>query len=139
MNSFAHYSFGAVYQWMVENIGGIRSDGPAYKKIVIAPQLDSRLTWAETAYDSIRGRIESRWETQKGQLQVSVTIPANTTATVQLPAPSATDITEGGRPLAEADGVKFLRHEGNCAYLAVSPGTYRFASPIAVPAQGAKP
>ena len=139
MNSFAHYSFGAVYQWMVENIGGIRSEGPGYKKIVIAPQLDSRLTWAETAYDSIRGRIESRWERQKGQLQVTVTIPANTTATVQLPAPSATDITEGGRPLAEADGVKFLRHEGNCAYLAVSPGTYRFASPIAVPAQGAKP
>ena len=38
MNSFAHYSFGAVYQWMVENIGGITSDGPAYKRIVIAPQ-----------------------------------------------------------------------------------------------------
>jgi alpha-L-rhamnosidase len=139
MNSFAHYSFGAVYQWIVENIGGIRSDGPGYRKIVIAPQLDPRLTWAETAYDSIRGRIESRWETQKGQLQVTVTIPANTTATVQLPAASATEITEGGRPLAEADGVKFLRHEGHRAYLAVSPGTYRFHSTIAVPAQGSKP
>ena len=42
MNSFAHYSFGAVYQWMVENIGGIHSDGPAYKKIVIAPQPDDK-------------------------------------------------------------------------------------------------
>ena len=43
MNSFAHYSFGAVYQWMVENIGGIRSDGPAYKHMIIAPVIDERL------------------------------------------------------------------------------------------------
>ena len=48
MNSFAHYSFGAVYQWMVENIGGIKSDGPAYKHITIAPKLDPNLTWART-------------------------------------------------------------------------------------------
>ena len=48
MNSFAHYSFGAVYQWMVENIGGIRSDGPAYKHIVIEPWLDPNLNWAKT-------------------------------------------------------------------------------------------
>ena len=47
MNSFAHYSFGAVYQWMVENIGGIRTDGPAYKQILIAPQIDAGLTWAQ--------------------------------------------------------------------------------------------
>ena len=46
MNSFAHYSFGAVYQWMVENIGGIKSDGPAYKHIVIEPQPGGRLTHA---------------------------------------------------------------------------------------------
>ena len=37
MNSFAHYSFGAVYQWIVENIGGIRSEVPSYKHIIIAP------------------------------------------------------------------------------------------------------
>ncbi|MBN1443745.1 MAG: family 78 glycoside hydrolase catalytic domain, partial [Planctomycetes bacterium] len=46
MNSFAHYSFGAVYQWMVETIGGIRSDGPAYKSIVIAPHPGGKLTSA---------------------------------------------------------------------------------------------
>ena len=62
MNSFAHYSFGAVYQWMVENIGGIRSDGPGYKKIIIAPQPGGRLTSARTSYQSIRGRIETNWK-----------------------------------------------------------------------------
>src|SRR6184192_3384746 len=52
MNSFNHYAFGSVYQWMVENIGGIRSDGPSYKKIVIAPALDPRLDSARTTYQS---------------------------------------------------------------------------------------
>jgi alpha-L-rhamnosidase len=55
MNSFAHYSFGAVYQWMVENIGGIRSAAPSYKEIRIAPQLDDKLKSAAVAYRSIRG------------------------------------------------------------------------------------
>ena len=52
MNSFAHYSFGAVYQWMVEELGGIRSSGPAYKDIIVAPQLDPGLTWACLLYTS---------------------------------------------------------------------------------------
>ena len=62
MNSFAHYSFGAVYQWMVENIGGIKSDGPSYKQIVIEPH-----PWrparprAQTSYQSIRGEIATAW------------------------------------------------------------------------------
>ena len=57
MNSFAHYSFGAVYQWMVENIGGIKSDGPAYKQIIIEPHPGGRLTHAKTSYKSIHGEI----------------------------------------------------------------------------------
>ena len=61
MNSFAHYSFGAVYQWMAENIGGIRTDTPAYKHIVISPQPGGKLTWAKVSYDSIRGRIATSW------------------------------------------------------------------------------
>ena len=66
MNSFAHYSFGAVYQWMVENIGGIQSDGPAYKHIVIEPHPGGPLTHAETSYQSIRGEIATAW-TNRGR------------------------------------------------------------------------
>jgi alpha-L-rhamnosidase len=85
MNSFAHYSFGAVYQWMVENIGGIRNGGDAYSRIIIAPQPGGKLTWAKTRYDSIRGRIETAWKLEAGKLTLDVTIPANTTATVIVP------------------------------------------------------
>ena len=64
MNSFSHYAFGAVYQWMVENIGGIRGGEPGYKKIVIAPQIGGGLTWANTSYRSVRGEIETRWRVE---------------------------------------------------------------------------
>lgn len=126
MNSFAHYSFGAVYQWMVENIGGIRSAAPSYKKIRIAPQLDDKLKSAAVAYRSIRGLIATDWRDQDGKLLFNVTVPANTTAQVVLPAKSATDITESGHPLAKAAGVQFLRLDGPNVILSVGSGHYQF-------------
>ncbi|MEN6495638.1 MAG: family 78 glycoside hydrolase catalytic domain [Thermoguttaceae bacterium] len=129
MNSFAHYSFGAVYQWMVENIGGIRNDGPAYKQIVIAPQPGGRLSWAKVGYRSIRGQIESNWKQDGDKLLLDVTIPANTTATVYVPTANAAAITESGKPLASADGVKLVRVDGDLAVLSVGSGVYHFAAP----------
>ncbi|HEY5079616.1 MAG TPA: glycoside hydrolase family 78 protein, partial [Opitutaceae bacterium] len=111
MNSFAHYSFGAVYQWMVENIGGIRSDGPSYRHILIAPKMDEGLTRADTRYDSIRGRIETAWERAGGRFSLKITLPANTTATVYVPMDPGAQVdslTEGGLPLAQARGVKLV-------------------------------
>ncbi|XHR31029.1 MAG: glycoside hydrolase family 78 protein [Chthoniobacteraceae bacterium] len=130
MNSFAHYSFGAVYQWMLENIGGIRSNGPAYGRIIIAPQLDQKLTHAEASYDSIRGRIETRWSKQGGQLSLTTTIPPNTTATVFVPAAERAAVTEGGLPADKAIGVKFLRRESGVVVYEVQPGTYAFRSTL---------
>jgi len=128
MNSFAHYSFGAVYQWIVENVGGIRTDGPAYKRIVIAPQPGGRLTWAKVGYRSIRGPIDSDWKLDAGRLLMDVTIPPGATATVRVPAAKAADVTEGGQTLNAVEGLKFLRMDSGRAVLAVESGTYHFVS-----------
>ena len=128
MNSFAHYSFGAVYQWMVENIGGISSTAPAYKEILIAPVPDRNLGSAKVNYQSIRGLISSEWERLDGKSILKVTIPANTTAQIAFPAKSVTDITEGGHALDQAPGVKFLRQDGPNTILAVGSGSYAFAT-----------
>ncbi|RKY24928.1 MAG: alpha-L-rhamnosidase, partial [Planctomycetota bacterium] len=80
MNSFAHYSFGAVGQWMFENIGGIKAGDVGYKEIIIKPQVGGNLTWAKTSYNSIHGRIVTNWKVDKGVFDLKVTIPANTTA-----------------------------------------------------------
>ncbi len=130
MNSFAHYSFGAVYQWMVENIGGIKSDGPAYKHIQITPNLDPNLTWAKTSYKSIRGEIATSWARYGTQLNLDVTIPANTTATISVPASDPGQITESSKPLAQAEGLKLLRTEDGRSVLEADSDTYRFAAPM---------
>ena len=128
MNSFAHYSFGAVYQWMVENIGGIKSDGPAFNHITIAPELDPNLTWARTSYKSIRGEITSSWTRNDGLLTLEVTIPANTTAKIHLTAATSEKITESGRALTEAEGVKILRGDAGNPEIEIGSGTYRFVA-----------
>jgi alpha-L-rhamnosidase len=126
MNSFAHYSFGAVYQWMVENIGGIRSDGPAYEKLVIAPQPGGKLTWANIGYDSVRGLIESNWKLDDGKLTLDITVPVGATATVMIPAVGGQAVTEGGQLAGKGEGVKFVRRERNQAVVEAGSGTYHF-------------
>lgn len=126
MNSFAHYSFGAVYQWMVENIGGIRASEPGYRHILIAPMPDDKLSYAATSVETIRGRISTAWRKSKGQFTLNVTIPPNTTAIVRLPTLNAAHVTESGRPLTKAEGVKYLHTEGDRVVLALESGSYQF-------------
>jgi alpha-L-rhamnosidase len=127
MNSFAHYSFGAVYQWMVEDLGGIRSAWPAYKEIVIAPQLDKLLTSADTTYDSIRGPIETHWKRSGDKLRLAVSIPANTTATVRIPAADQGHVYEGHTPAVRAEGVRFMQMDGGNAVFTIGSGKYVFS------------
>jgi alpha-L-rhamnosidase len=126
MNSFAHYSFGAVYQWMVENLGGIRSAAPAYKQIAIAPTIDPRLTSARVAYQSIRGRIETQWRKRDGHVELRVTVPANTTATLRLPATDPAAVREQGHALAEAAGVTLVGTGPDGIVCELLSGSYQF-------------
>ena len=128
MNSFAHYSFGAVYQWMVENIGGIHSDGPAYKQILIAPKPDPRLTSADTTYASIRGPIETHWTKKGAGLRLKVVIPPNTTATVIVPGAGSRPVCESGRLAGRSPGVTFTRMDGEDAVFEVVSGKYDFVT-----------
>jgi len=128
MNSFAHYSFGAVGQWMFENIAGINTDTPGFEHIIIKPQPGGRLTFAKSGFESIRGSIATDWQIRNDQLILNVTIPANTTATVYIPAQNANEVTESNMPADKAEGVKFLRMEADAVVYEVGSGTYSFAS-----------
>ncbi|WP_337176557.1 family 78 glycoside hydrolase catalytic domain [Paludisphaera sp.] len=128
MNSFAHYSFGAVYGWMVENIGGIHAADVAYKKIVIEPQFTDRLTFATTSYRSIRGEIAVTWTRGANSVMgVDVTIPANTTARVVLPVADPAAVAEGSVPLAQAQGVTRAVAEGGKTVAEIGSGRYVFS------------
>jgi alpha-L-rhamnosidase len=81
-------------------------------------------------YDSIHGRIVSNWKRTANTFELETEIPANTTATVYLPAASTDQITESGHVLAKVKGVKFLRQEAGHVVLAVESGSYKFVSKI---------
>ena len=115
MNSFNHWALGSVGEWVWRELAGINpdEDQPGYKHFFIRPRPCGDLTWVKARYDSIRGPIASEWKIDHGRFQLHVEIPANTTATVYVPAKSAEAVSEGGRPAARAEGVKLLRMEGN--------------------------
>jgi alpha-L-rhamnosidase len=113
-------------------LGGIRPDptGPGFKKIIIKPSVVGGLHWVENHYDSVHGRIVSHWRKRGGQWLMEVTIPANTSATVFVPAEDLTEVSESGKPANSAAGVKFLRRENRAAVYAVESGDYRFQSTL---------
>jgi alpha-L-rhamnosidase len=126
MNSFAHYSFGAVYQWMVENIGGIRAEGPGYRNIIIAPEPGGTLRWGQTGYRSVRGWIRSSWRISRGKFVLTVEVPVNAEATVVLPGVGG-PVEESGRPVLEQRGIRQVGNggEGRQAF-ALGSGRYTF-------------
>ncbi|MEI2727270.1 MAG: family 78 glycoside hydrolase catalytic domain [Verrucomicrobiota bacterium] len=138
MNSFSHYSFGAVMEWGFRTLAGIDTDGPGFRQIIIRPHPprpgsnpeQTPIDWVNAHYDSIHGRIVSNWRRTATRFELETTIPANTTAKVYLPAHSVEGVTESGKPLAKAKGVNLIRRESDCVVLAVEAGSYRFASPV---------
>ncbi|HOK97016.1 MAG TPA: alpha-L-rhamnosidase C-terminal domain-containing protein, partial [Anaerohalosphaeraceae bacterium] len=128
MNSFAHYSFGAVCQWMFENIGGIQTDGPAFGHILLKPQPGGTLQWAKTAYNSIRGPIRTAWEIRDGRFICEVSIPPNTTATLYLPAAGHQAVYESNKPISEAEGILAVSHQPGAVIAELESGDYRFSS-----------
>jgi len=129
MNSLNHYAFGAVGEYLFGMIGGIQATMPGYRQIRIQPVIQEGLIWAETRYDSIRGRIMTAWKVENGQLEMTVTIPANTTARVYIPTSGPADVTEAGQPVSQAEGVVCLGMEGPAAVFAIGSGHYHFRVP----------
>jgi len=130
MNSYNHYAFGAVGEYLYGGVGGIEAASPGYKTIMIQPAIGEGLTWANTSFDSMHGRIVSNWKREGQKLTMEVTIPANTTAIVHVPAKDAAVVTESGKSADQAKGVKFLRMENGAAVYAIGSGTYRFGSSL---------
>lgn len=136
MNSFNHYAFGAVGEYLYSSIGGIRATTPGYRTILVRPAIPgpewkdktATLDWANTSFLSPSGTIASNWRLDSGKLTLKVEIPPNTTAEVHVPTSDAATVTESGKPANNAPGVRFLRSENGAAVYEVGSGRYAFTS-----------
>jgi alpha-L-rhamnosidase len=113
---------------------GIQRDEnePGFKHFILQPTPDptGQMTFAKGHYDSMYGRIESGWRVENKTLIYSATVPANTTATLYLPAVSEKTITESGKAVEVAKGVKFVKYENGKAFFELQSGKYEFKSGI---------
>jgi alpha-L-rhamnosidase len=125
MNSFNHYSFGSVAQWLYEYVAGIRIDPerPGYEHVVIAPT-PGALDHAAATLRSVRGEIRSAWQQTDSGFALAVAVPANATATVVLP--DGGELTESGMDARTAAGVRALRRENGTWIAEVGSGSYDF-------------
>lgn len=126
MNSFNHYAYGAVGDWMYQNIGGISAAKAGYKQSRIAPVVGGGLTKGHGTYESVYGAISSKWEKDGKDLTLDVQVPVNTTSRVSVPAANLQAVTEGGASLADADGVSDVTFADGVATFTVGSGTYAF-------------
>lgn len=130
--SHNHFMLGHITEWFYKDLVGIDSDpaAPGFENVVIKPTPVGDLKWAEASYDSLRGPIKSRWERDGDKFKLKFEIPANSTATVYLPASETSRDTEGDKPVNEIAGVKFVRRDGDRNVYSVGSGSYEFASDL---------
>jgi alpha-L-rhamnosidase len=128
MNSFNHFAFGAVGEWVFRHIAGINPDPehPGYKHIIIHPRPGGGLTWAKAEYNSIHGKIRSSWKISNDSFTLDVTIPANTSATVHVPLVGPSRGKKGKAKLNNTDSAKHLRDQAGFSVFSVGAGSYSF-------------
>jgi len=131
MNSGNHVMLlGDLIIWFYENLAGIKTDPevPAFKHIIMKPNVLGDLTFINASYNSIYGKIESDWKLEEDKFIWNVTIPANTRATVYVPTLNKEDVQEGNEPVSKVKGIKFIRWEDNLAVMEIKSGRYSFSS-----------
>jgi alpha-L-rhamnosidase len=133
MNSQNHVMMlGDLLIWYYENLAGIRTDKTSvgFKKIIMKPSLPDDLQFVNASYKGIHGSINSNWKKDDNSFEWAISIPANTSATVYIPARSLRDVMESGMDLSKAEGVQSVKFENDAAVVQVGSGEYKFVSKI---------
>lgn len=134
MNSFNHFAYGCVGEWMYRYMAGIAPDEqqPGFRHIVLQPTLDrhegtERITEVSASTWTAYGTIRCSWQDRgKGRLTYNVTVPANTTATLHLPVADGMMVAESGRLADQCDDIRFEERCADCNVYTIGSGSYRF-------------
>ena len=133
MNSFNHYAYGAIGDWMVHTVAGLDLDEsmPGYKHIFMQPRPGGGLTSARAELMTQYGSASSGWKLDADRMRVTVRVPPNTRATVRLPNAKLADVNEGGRAVGSSTGVTSARQDLDAVVVEIGSGEYAFEYPYA--------
>ena len=138
MNSFNHYAYGVVGEWMFHHMAGIAPDEaqPGFKHFTLQPYPDTRsilrlgqqrITFTDADFASDYGAIKAEWQCSgTKEMTYRVTIPANTTATLKLPVSDGLYVYESGQVAENAEGVTYIETADGYATYEVGSGSYLF-------------
>jgi alpha-L-rhamnosidase len=135
MNSYNHYAYGAIGDWMYRFVAGIdtKTEAPGYKQIVIKPTIGGDLENAAADYETNYGKVSSHWKLDNGNLLLDTEIPANTTATIYIPANSGSTILESGKPISSEPDIKLADPVAGYVVVNVGSGVYHFSTAMVQP------
>jgi alpha-L-rhamnosidase len=128
MNSFNHYAYGAIGDWMYRVIAGIDTydDGVGYKHSRIKPHIGGGFTHVSASLETYYGKISSDWKVDGEKLSLKIEIPANTNATVYIPAQNEGEIYEGGKAIGSQKEILVMGREEGYIILKLGSGKYEF-------------
>lgn len=129
MNSYNHYSYGAIGDWMYRVMVGLDTyeDGPGYKHIKIQPRVGGGFTNASASLDTYYGKLSNSWKVDADKFTMDVEIPANTAATIYIPAASMDAVTESGTALSSAKNIHPEKTEDGYVIVTAGSGVYHFS------------
>lgn len=129
MNSFNHYAYGAIGDWMYRVMAGLDTytDEPGYKHIKIMPHVGGGFTNASAVLKTYYGTASSGWKVENNSLSLNVEIPPNSYATVYIPAADVNKISESDKPLGAISEIKLISKEDEFVVVQIGSGTYHFS------------
>lgn len=128
MNSFNHYSYGAIGDWMYRQMVGLDTyeDGVGYKHSKVQPHIGGSFTHAAASLQTYYGKLSSGWKIQGDDILFDVTIPANTTASVFIPTKAASKVSENGAALSAVAGLQVIGQKEEYLETKLGSGEYHF-------------
>lgn len=131
MNSFNHYAYGAIGDWMYRVMAGIEVDekAPGYRHVLVQPQPGGGFSSVKASHNTMYGSVSAAWTLKEDAFELTVGIPANTRATVRLPKARLASVRESGQPLDGGAGIRRSRQDGDAVVVETGSGTYRFTYP----------
>jgi alpha-L-rhamnosidase len=130
MNSFSHYAFGSVTEWMFQHAVGIDTQDSGYRNIIIKPAISKEMDFINGSYKSINGTIASAWNWKENMVLMNVEIPINTKAKVHIPTGKVSDIREGNKSILKIPSITILESNEKETILEIGSGTYSFSAKL---------
>jgi alpha-L-rhamnosidase len=139
MNSYNHYAYGAIGEWMVKTVAGIRAIEPGYRSIRIAPMPGGGLSQARAIQHTLYGEVLSAWHFDGADFVLEAAVPANCRAEIALPFAAADRVLLDGKAIATTEGMQVSGSGEKGMTVSVGSGRYLFRYPAAGFPESARP